>query len=233
LRPPHIASAPLHSAPQIYLTMQHGICQYPSLRHQTVSSARRKCGWWTDVHMPTWRSMISTMSDDHVYPTWPLLASPLSHVRMHSSQTICGHTRTSVIIKQNNNIWCYYLLQVIRDCLIVCLRNVGYVLRHSCYESGPCLLVATVVGIKIFIAGIYQGLFKRLEDPASVWSHDDVDQKGWRQLRSFRHRMLPHGSLWASRHLHYDVPLYTVRYNYCTMVVMTPQMSPILSGVSI
>src|SRR5882672_10253941 len=100
--------------------MRHGICQYPSLRHRTASSARWKCGQGTDVHMPTWRSMTLMMLDDHVYPTWPLLASPLLHVQMHSSQTICGHTGKSVIIKQHNNIWCYYLLQVIGDRLILC-----------------------------------------------------------------------------------------------------------------
>jgi hypothetical protein len=82
------------------------------------------------------------------------------------------------MIKRNNNIWCDYLLQVIGDCLLICLRNVGYVLRHSGYEFGPCLLIATVVGIKIFITGIYQDLFERLVDPASVWSHVDVDNKG-------------------------------------------------------
>ena len=123
--------------------------------------------------------MTSMMSDDHVYPTWPSLASPLVHFRMHSSQTICGHTRESVRIKQHNDLWFCYLLQVIGNCLFVCLRNVGYVLSHSGYEFGPRLLIATVVGIEICITGIYQDLFEGWEDPASIWSHVDVDEVSW------------------------------------------------------
>jgi hypothetical protein len=49
-------------------------------------------------------------------------------------------------------------------------------------------------------------LFEGWEDPASIWSHVDVDEVSWWKMQSCGHSVLPHGLFSASRHLKYDVP---------------------------